>query len=74
MKPKVTIKWNKKEHDWNSIYPEWENRNARIFGNNFFAMISKFEEYKSESLRKIIDNAGFDPDTFTISVKAKERT
>ena len=72
MKPAVKVKWNKKEQDWNSHYPEWTNRNARILGNNFFAMIRQFEEWKGCSLRETISSAGFDPDTFVISVKAKE--
>jgi hypothetical protein len=43
---KVTVTWNKKEKDWNSRYPEWKNRNAKILGNNFFAMIQEFEKWK----------------------------
>jgi len=73
MKPKVVVKWSKKEQDWISKYPEWENRNARILGNNFFTMIQEFEKWKSEELRKVLSDAGFDPDTFTITVKAKRR-
>ena len=68
---KVTVKWSKKENDWISKYPEWENRNARILGNNFFTMISEFENWKKGKLRDVISNAGFDPDTFTISVRVK---
>ena len=74
MKPKVTVKWNKKERDWVSKYPEWANRNPRILGNNFFQMIAEFEKWKGESLRDTIVNAGFDPDTLEISVKADKPT
>lgn len=80
-KEKVTVKWSKKEKDWVSKYPEWENRNARITGNAFFDMIRKFEEFMSKdwqgkptgftNLRDYLSNGGFDPDTFTISVNAK---
>jgi hypothetical protein len=70
-KEKVTVKWSKIEGDWVSRYPEWENRNARILGNNFFIMIQEFEKWKGESLRQVLINGGFDPDTFTISVNAK---
>jgi hypothetical protein len=70
-KEKVTVKWSKREGDWVSHYPEWENRNARILGNNFFTMIQEFEKWKGESLRQVLINGGFDPDTFTISVNAK---
>lgn len=69
-KEKVTVKWSKKESDWVSKYPDWENRNARILGNNFFEMIKEFEKWKGESLRQVLINGGFDPDTFTISVNA----
>ena len=68
---KVIVKWSTRENDWVSHYPEWENRNARILGNNFFEMIKEFEKWKGESLRQVLINGGFDPDTFTISVKAK---
>lgn len=70
---KVTVKWSKRENDWVSKYPEWENRNARILGNNFFTMIQEYEKCKGESLRQVLINGGFDPDTFTISVKAKTK-
>lgn len=66
-----------------SRYPEWENRNARIMGNAFFDMIKQFENSMSKNwegkptgftnLRDYLSNGGFDPDTFTISVKAKKR-
>ena len=78
---KVYVKWNKKEKDWYSHFPEWENRNARIVGNCFFLMIQKYEEFMKRdyagrdtdfiSLRDHLESAGFDPDSFTISVKAK---
>lgn len=83
-KEKVTVKWSNKENDWLSKYPEWENRNARITGNCFFDMIRKWEEFMSKdwegkptgfvSLRKYLSDGGFDPDTFTISVHAKNKT
>lgn len=79
---KVTVKWSKREKDWQSRYPEWENRNARILGNSFFNMIRVFEDSMSKdwqgkptgfkSLRDYLSEGGFDPDTFTISVKAKK--
>ena len=79
---KVVVKWSKKEKDWQSRYPEWPNRNARITGNMFFNMIRVLEEHMSKnwegkptefiSLRDYLEKGGFDPDTFTISVKAKE--
>lgn len=71
VKEKVTVKWSKKEESWISRYPEWQNRNAKILGNNFFGMIEEFEKYKGKSLREFLEEGGFDPDTFTISVKAK---
>ena len=80
-KQKVIVKWSKREKDWLSKYPEWENRNARITGNAFFNMIKKFEEFMSKdwqgkptgftNLRDYLSKGGFDPDTFTISVHAK---
>lgn len=75
---KVTVKWSKRENDWISNYP---SRNGRITGNAFFDMIQKFEEFMSKdwqgkpteftNLRDYLSNGGFDPDTFTISVKEK---
>jgi len=77
---KVVVKWSKKEKDWQSKYPEWKNRNARIVGNSFFDMIRKFEDFMAndwegkptgfKNLRTYLLDAGFDPDTFSISVKA----
>jgi hypothetical protein len=74
---KVTVKWSKKENDWQSKYPEWENRNARIVGNSFFTMIRLYEQEIAQKsgykdFRDYLDKAGLDPDTFTISVKAKK--
>lgn len=81
-KQRVTVKWSKKEKDWLSRYPEWPNRNARIVGNSFFSMIRKYEEFMSsdwegkptgfKDLRTYLSDAGLDPDTFTISVYAKQ--
>lgn len=78
---RVIVKWSKKENDWVSRWPEWKNRNAKIVGNNFFTMIQEYEKLKSKdwegkptgfvSLRQFLSDAGFDPDTFTISVKVK---
>lgn len=80
MSAKVTVKWSKKENDWRSKYPDWQNRNARIIGNSFFTMIQKFEELMRKdwegkptgftTLRDYLSNAGFDPDSFRISVNA----
>ena len=80
-KEKVIVKWSKKENDWQSKWPEWENRNAKITGHAFFDMIRKWEEFMSKdwegkptgftNLRDYLSNGGFDPDTFTISVNAK---
>jgi len=39
MKEEVSVKWNKKENDWVSKFPEWKNRNAKILGNNFFTIV-----------------------------------
>lgn len=69
---KVTVKWNKKENDWITKYPEWKNRNARILGLNFLTMIQEFEKWKGEDLRKVIEGAGFDPDSLTITVKERQ--
>lgn len=79
MRGKVTVKWSKKEKDWNSTF----NNNAEMgVSRNFFDMIRKFEDFMSRdwegkptgfiSLRKHLEERGFDPDTFTISVKAKQ--
>lgn len=80
-KEKVIVKWSKKENDWQSKWPEWVNRNAKITGHAFFDMIRKWEEFMSKdwegkptgftNLRDYLSNGGFDPDTFTISVNAK---
>lgn len=77
----VTVKWSRKQKEWISKYPEWENRNARITGNAFFEMIRAFENFMSKdwegkptgfkNLREYLSSGGFDPDTFTISVKIK---
>lgn len=73
-KEKVTVKWSKKENDWQSRYPEWPNRNARIVGNAFFTMIRNYEEFMKPSgyadFRDYLTKAGFDPDTLTITIKA----
>lgn len=78
---KVIVKWSKRENDWITIYPEWENRNGRITGQAFFEMIRRFEDFMSKdyqgkptkftNLRDYLSSGGFDPNTFTISVKAK---
>ncbi len=73
-KEKITIKWNKKDHDWEFKYPEWENRNPRILGINLTYMITDFEKNREEKLIDLISQAGFDPDTFSISVCAKLKT
>ncbi len=70
-KEKVTVKWSKTEKDWITKYPEWQNRNARILGINLLSMMQMYEEKKGYKFRELIENAGFDPDTFTISVNAK---
>lgn len=77
---RVVVKWSKKENDWISKYPEWPNRNARITGNAFFTMIQEFEKFMRSnwegkptgfiSLRQYLKDGGFDPDSFTIFVKA----
>jgi len=82
MVEKVTVKWSKREQDWISRYPEWNNRNARIVGNSFFGLIQEWEKFMSKdwegkptgftTLRNYLDEAGFDADTFTISVQAKK--
>jgi hypothetical protein len=82
-KDRVTVKWSKTENDWQSKYPEWENRNARITGNAFFTMIQEWEKFMSKdwqgkptgfkSLREYLEDGGFDPNTFTISVYAKKK-
>lgn len=77
---KVTVKWSKKEKDWINNF----NNNSEMgVGRFFFDMIRKWEDYMSRdwegnttgfvSLRKYLDERGFDPDTFTISVKAKQK-
>ena len=78
---KVTVKWSKKENDWVSKY---ESRNGRITGNAFFDMIRKFEDFMSKdwegkptgftNFRDYLSSGGFDPETFTISVKAKQES
>ena len=35
-------------------------------------MIREFEKWKGVDLRNVISDAGFDPDSFIISVKAKK--
>lgn len=80
-KEKVTLKWSKNESDWIVKYPEWKNRNARITGSAFCSMIQEFEKFMAKNwegkptgftnLRDYLSDGGFDPDTFTISVNAK---
>lgn len=71
-KEKVTVKWSKREKDWQSKYPEWPNRNARIVGNAFFTMIRLYEDQMRpmgyKDFRDYLTKAGLDPDTFTITV------
>jgi hypothetical protein len=73
-KEKVTVKWSKREKDWQSRYPEWPNRNARIVGGAMLSMITRFEERMQpmgyKDFRDYLTKAGLDPDTFTITVKA----
>ena len=78
---KVIVKWSKKDNDWLSKYPEWENRKGKIMGIAFFNMIRKFEDFLKRdfegkptgfvNLRDYLSKGGFDPDSFTISVNAK---
>lgn len=80
MPGKVTVKWNKKEQDWWSKY---NNLLEKGVGRIFFDMIRKYEDYMSKdwqgkptdfiSLRKYLEELGYDPDTLTISVKAKTK-
>lgn len=80
---KVTVKWSKRENDWEAKYPETENRSGRICSNAFFTMINQFEEFMRtdwegkptgfKSLRQYLIEGGFDPDTFIISVKQKKK-
>lgn len=70
-KEKVTLKWSKKEHDWIITYPEWENRNPRILWINFLSMMREYAEWKWQSIEETIEQIGFDPKTFTMSVKIK---
>jgi hypothetical protein len=83
MRESVRVKWSKRENDWVSRFPEWENRNARIVGNAFFTMIERYEHFRLndwqgnptefKDLRTYLFDAGFDPDSFTISVKARHK-
>lgn len=79
MKNKVVLKWSKKRKDWEVNHPEWPSRNADIIGDALFEMIARFEKFMSTNwegkptgftnLRDYLERGGFDPDTFTISVK-----
>lgn len=78
-KEKVTAKWNKKEKDWFYRYPEYKNRNGRITAHFFDEIIRMADEYCQKHLNKngirdYFKSGGFDPDTFTISINAREKT
>ena len=70
-KEKVTVFWSKKEQDWMTRWPEWENRNAKILGRNLLGMIEDFKNPNGENLRDFLRTSGFDPDTFSMKVHAK---
>lgn len=75
---KTTVKWSKKENDWVCKYPD---RNGRLIGDALFTMIDKFEEFMKTdhtggktdftNFRDYLTSAGYDPDSFNISVKKK---
>lgn len=75
---KVKLKWDKKENDWVGDYP---TRNGKILLNSLFSMIRDFEKTMQTNLkgeptdfttfRDYLEKGGFDPDSFTISVKLK---
>lgn len=70
MRDKRKLSWSKKENDWSSDYTP------------FFDMIRKFEDFMKydwenkptgfTNFRDYLSDGGFDPDTFTITVKKKE--
>jgi hypothetical protein len=79
---KVVLKWNKKEKEFNSRYPEWNGGGARAVSNAFLGMITSFEKEMASdwegkptgftNFRDYLSGAGFDPDTFTILVFEKK--
>ena len=76
---KAEVVWSKKENDWVGKYP---NRNGKIVTGSFFTMITEFEKFMSynwkgertdfKDFRTYLEEGGFDPDTFKISVKLKK--
>lgn len=77
MKNEIKLKWSKKEEDWEVNYPE----GGKNLGTSLFHMIRKFEFFMSydfegqrtnfKSLRSFIEENGFDPNSFTITIKKK---
>ncbi len=78
---KVTLKSSKKGY-YRVTYPKGEGREVTAAGSAFFQMVRLFEEFMSKdwqgkptgfkNLRDFLSNNGFDPESFTISVKLKK--
>lgn len=72
---KVTLRYSKKEKDIVTSYPEYKNRNGKITANILYTFYEMAEKYAKENgykdLREYFDKGGFDFETFTISINAK---
>jgi hypothetical protein len=72
---KVTLRFSKKENDIVTSYPEYKNRNGKITANILYTFYEMAEKYAKENgykdLREYFDKGGFDFETFTISINAK---
>jgi hypothetical protein len=81
-KANVVLKWSKRERDWVANFHNSETSNGRPVVNSFLGMVTDFERLMRQdcfgkptgftNLRDYLEGAGFDPDTFTISVKSKD--
>lgn len=72
---KVTLRYSKKIKDIGLTYPEYTNRNGKITANILLHIYQMAENYAKESghknLKEYFDKGGFDFETFTISINAK---
>lgn len=72
---KVTLRYSKRQKDIVTSYPEYTNRNGKITANILYTFYEIAEKYAKErgckDLREYFDKGGFDFETFTISINAK---
>jgi hypothetical protein len=72
VKPKIKLKWSKKENDWIFDYPD--NKGKSLMGVFFDMMKTSGNRTDWEDdLKTMLTNAGYDYTTLKITVSKKEK-